>query len=89
MATQHQIFADCGDPAGHRSRRAINGAFRDVADAFRRRLPRDEQLSCTFGKRQTKRQPRHPICGTAANDVWAVGADSGDGPLVPHWEGAA
>jgi photosystem II stability/assembly factor-like uncharacterized protein len=29
------------------------------------------------------------IGGTAANDVWAVGADAGDGPLVLHWDGAA
>lgn len=29
------------------------------------------------------------IQGTAADDVWAVGSDVGDGPLVLHWDGAA
>ncbi len=29
------------------------------------------------------------ISGTSADDVWAVGADAGDGPLVLHWNGAA
>ncbi|MEM7603735.1 MAG: vanadium-dependent haloperoxidase [Myxococcota bacterium] len=29
------------------------------------------------------------VSGTAANDVFAVGADAGDGPLVLHWDGSA
>ncbi|HEY3500431.1 MAG TPA: hypothetical protein VGK73_37320 [Polyangiaceae bacterium] len=28
------------------------------------------------------------VWGTAEDDVWAVGADAGDGPLVLHWDGA-
>src|SRR5688572_1205303 len=27
------------------------------------------------------------VSGTSADDVWMVGADGGDGPLVLHWEG--
>jgi hypothetical protein len=29
------------------------------------------------------------VWGTSADDVWAAGADAGDGPLVLHWDGAA
>jgi len=29
------------------------------------------------------------VRGTAADDVWAVGADMGAGPLVAHWDGVA
>jgi hypothetical protein len=29
------------------------------------------------------------VWGTSAEDVWAVGADSGAGPLVLHWDGAS
>ena len=29
------------------------------------------------------------IAGTAADDVWAVGADQGAGPLVVHYDGVA
>ena len=29
------------------------------------------------------------ISGTTTDDVWAVGADAGDGPLVVHWDGSA
>lgn len=29
------------------------------------------------------------VWGTSADDVWAVGADPGDGPLVLHWDGTA
>ena len=29
------------------------------------------------------------VWGTSADDVWAVGADAGDGPLVLHWDGDA
>jgi hypothetical protein len=28
------------------------------------------------------------VSGTRADDVWMVGADAGDGPLVLHWDGA-
>jgi hypothetical protein len=28
------------------------------------------------------------IWGTAADDVWTVGSDAGDGPLVLHWDGS-
>jgi len=28
------------------------------------------------------------VWGTSAADVWVVGADAGDGPLVLHWDGA-
>ncbi len=28
------------------------------------------------------------VHGTAADDVWMVGADNGDGPVVIHWDGA-
>lgn len=29
------------------------------------------------------------VHGTAADDVWLVGADNGDGPVAMHWDGAA
>ncbi len=29
------------------------------------------------------------VHGTTASDVWAVGADNGDGPLAVHWDGRA
>jgi hypothetical protein len=28
------------------------------------------------------------VWGTSADDVWAVGGDAGDGPMVLHWDGA-
>lgn len=28
------------------------------------------------------------VSGTSAHDVWMVGADDGDGPLVLHWDGS-
>lgn len=28
------------------------------------------------------------VWGSSENDVWAVGADTGEGPLVLHWDGA-
>lgn len=29
------------------------------------------------------------VWGSAADDVWVVGADAGEGPAVKHWDGAA